>query len=488
VSPHLIKKYDYALVFKLLINELLVLEKFGISVTYEGKSIILKGTISFIVADSLGANGIGGYIESFGPNVKGKFCRFCNCDNENDIQTKFRDKDFPPRTIESRKKDLELLAMTKNLHINGVKKADIFESLKYFSCTDGQPPDFAHDFLEGVCGCNFSLLFFELQESGIYSVLKLNESLRTFKYGRIDGLNKVVDKLLSNNSVDNISGFRMTACHMWTLMCIFPLIAGELLKDNPFYLHFVSLIEIFRFLLADDYDEIKILELESRIYYYLLEFIERYPKQRITAKLHFMSHYGRAIRNFGSPLSYMSLRFESKHGYFKRVNNAVHNYINMTKSMADRHQSLQVFHLMQETLFKGLTLGSKQEINNATADYITILLANNNTSAPNNKIFKWIEYRGLRYQQNDLVAVKSQEIKPAFGKILFVVYNNNIIYLYIERLITKAYVDYLCGYELEETEQPCRLVTLEELQHHHPLDLYIYELDRLVVIPRYPIN
>jgi hypothetical protein len=77
---------------------------------------------------------------------------------------------------------------------------------------------------------------------------------------------------------------------------------------------------------------------------------------------------------------------------------------------------------------------------------------------------------------------------PSFGKILFIVYNDNNIYLYLEQLSTKSYVDYLGGYELEETEQPCQLAALGELRHHHPLDLYEYENKRLVVVPRYPIK
>ena len=144
----------------------------------------------------------------------------------------------------------------------------------------------------------------------------------------------------------------MTSAHVWTLMNILPNIAGELLKDNIHYLHFISLLEIFRLLNDDVYDENKIKRIEDSIYYYLLEFKVFFPNKKITPKQHFMVHYGRLIRQFGAPKTYMTLRFESKHGYFKRVNNANHNYINPTRSFANRHQSLQVYHLMSPQYFK----------------------------------------------------------------------------------------------------------------------------------------
>ena len=91
---------------------------------------------------------------------------------------------------------------------------------------------------------------------------------------------------------------------MWTLMNILPNIAGELLKDNIHYLHFISLLEIFRLLNDDVYDENKIKRIEDAIYYYLLEFKVFFPNKKITPKQHFMVHYGRLIRQFGAPKTY----------------------------------------------------------------------------------------------------------------------------------------------------------------------------------------
>lgn len=66
----------------------------------------------------------------------------------------------------------------------------------------------------------------------------------------------------------------------------------------------------------DHYDEIKLKELADSIGIFLTEFKILYPDVSITYKMHMMPHYPRAIRMFGSPLSYSTLRFDSKHSFF----------------------------------------------------------------------------------------------------------------------------------------------------------------------------
>ena len=55
------KKYQYSELFTNLIQDLAILEKDGIEIN----GVNLKGSIAYFVADSLGANSICGYTESF---------------------------------------------------------------------------------------------------------------------------------------------------------------------------------------------------------------------------------------------------------------------------------------------------------------------------------------------------------------------------------------------------------------------------------------
>ena len=97
---------------------------------------------------------------------------------------------------------------------------------------------------------------------------------------------------------------------------------------------------IFRSLLDDKFNESKIIKIQLEISKYLQDFKGLYPKKRIIPKQHFLLHYPSAIRNFGLPSTYNCIKFEAKHSYFKRVVGAVHNRINLLKSLAIWHQYL----------------------------------------------------------------------------------------------------------------------------------------------------
>ena len=45
------------------------------------------------------------------------------------------------------------------------------------------------------------------------------------------------------------------------------------------------------------------------------------------------------------------MRFEAKHGYFKRLAQGMFNFKNLSKSLAIRHQHLQCYWLCEEDAF-----------------------------------------------------------------------------------------------------------------------------------------
>ncbi len=66
------------------------------------------------------------------------------------------------------------------------------------------------------------------------------------------------------------------------------------------------------------------------------------------------------------------MRFEAKHSYFKQVHHATHNHVNLLKSMAVRHQNLQLYHLLSPEYFLDIEFGSRQLIDIHTKDFIQI--------------------------------------------------------------------------------------------------------------------
>ena len=63
-----------------------------------------------------------------------------------------------------------------------------------------------------------------------------------------------------------------------------------------------------------------------------------------------MAHYPGLIVQFGSLIRVWTLRFESKHSYFKNCVRKLRNFKNVCSTLADRHQLLQAY-LSEGTFF-----------------------------------------------------------------------------------------------------------------------------------------
>jgi hypothetical protein len=202
--PEDVKRLGYEETFQDLLKDLSILETEGVNIERNNQLINLKGTITFMVTDNLAANGIGGYVESFGCNMSG-YCRQCLADSDT-VQLFTRDKDFQARSKETNTQDLNDLQRESKrcktiVHINGVKSNSMFKNLLYFSIIDSLPPDILHDFLEGVIPKNFSCLLKYFIDNGMYSIEELNLDLKNFKYQRIDGANKIPADFFTKSSI-----------------------------------------------------------------------------------------------------------------------------------------------------------------------------------------------------------------------------------------------------------------------------------------------
>ncbi|CAF1050796.1 unnamed protein product [Brachionus calyciflorus] len=472
-DSNFLKNFDYSKVFEKFVDDIKLLENEGICIPYKDQNLLLKGTISYIVGDNLGSNKIGGFVESFRPNVKG-YCRFCYASFE-DTQNCFRDECFVPRTLE---KHLDDVIKQKN----GVKKSNCFEELEHFNVINGLPPDSMHNFLEGVLVYDFGLLMNYLNRTGTLTVNDLNQSLENFEYSRIDKKNKVPSIIFTNNSLKTNYGFKLSATHSWNLMRIFPLIFGDILYENEYFQNFILLVGIFRDLNGNEYSEELIQDIEHRIENYL-KTLTQLEKITLTPKHHFMVHVGRSIREFGPPKQYSTLRFESKHSNFKNIHLKTHNNKNTTKSLAQRHQDKQLFHLKSPFYFDEYTLGpeiSENEILNMIK-----LLRGENILA-----YKYVQVFGTDYYENDFLIIKKDYNNlPLFGRIDLIYKKNDIIYFALTKVKTIGYIEYLLSYQIEMDERESILehISQSSLKNFYPLNSY--NINGQIVLPvKYPIE
>jgi hypothetical protein len=336
-----------------------------------------------------------------------------------------------------------------------------------------------HDIHEGVCPVNIECMMCDFKENKQYSVEELNEDLRKYKYGKYDGENKVPYDLFTEKCT-----FRLSARDMSTFVRIFPLICGERLKNNVKYLHFLKLLEIMRNLYAEAFDETSINALADQIDTYLTEFKMHYPDVPLKPKHHFLTHYPNLIRKFGPPRAYCTIRFESKHSYFKSVEQATNNHRNLYYSLAQRHQGLQLYHLLSPNYFIELGYGPIETLDNLLKTVCHTIIGTENVD-----LLKWVLKRGITYHRNALIITGIRNNMPIFSRIKHIVLEQqtNNVYFLIEELLTIEYVNHFSAYKLQEIEVCLKKFEFTNLVNAWPLDYYNTMYNYKLVVPKYSV-
>ena len=78
------------------------------------------------------------------------------------------------------------------------------------------------------------------------------------------------------------------------------------------------------------------------------------------SKHHYLLHYVELIIHFGPLIHLWILRFESKHTFFRRCARRLHNFKNICKTVAERHQLFQAY-LSAGEIFQSSVLLDKEK-------------------------------------------------------------------------------------------------------------------------------
>lgn len=129
-----IKQYGYDAVLEPLLKDLGSLEEDGLYIPSLGRRV--KGTVSSVIADNLGAHSIGGFVESFSSSY---ICRWCLGERAKFQECEVRTGTFPPRTKEGHTVHVQT-AQVSGCHSYGVKRpCPLTEKLKHFDVISGYP-------------------------------------------------------------------------------------------------------------------------------------------------------------------------------------------------------------------------------------------------------------------------------------------------------------------------------------------------------------
>lgn len=307
------------------------LESTGICV--EGKTF--RGSIACVIGDNLGSHYLGGFTENF--SCAEYFCRYCHVKKEdfqrNPLST------ATERTPASYSESLlELENNPEILMHKGIKSNSVLNKLAHFHvCAPGLPPCLAHDLFEGIVDYDLAMyLQFLVKSRKWFSYDVLNRRIVTF---RGESRNKA--NVLPTNGT-KLGGH---AAQNWWLLRFLPVLLHDKVRDpkDEVWQLVLLLRQVVELVCAPALSESQAAYMKVLIEEYIETRHLLFPLKKLRPKHHYLLHYSDLTLQFGPLIRIWTMRFESKHSYFKRCIRASKNFRNITKSLSERHQLLQAY-------------------------------------------------------------------------------------------------------------------------------------------------
>ena len=457
------KDFEHNVVYGKLVEDLKILESEGINVN--GKSI--KGSLVFITGDNLGSHGLGGFNENFSKSKY--FCRFCKVTRDEFHSDEGECQFYELRTITSY---TEALNRTGNKNEReGIKFDSVFNKLSHYHvCMPGLPPCLGHDLFEGIVAYDLLLYIEYFIQNNWFTLDNLNKKITNFQYSIDDNQSKPC--IISSNNTKIPGG----ACQIWNFLRLFPILINDKIVDmhDEVWMCVLLLSEIVEIVCAPMIHKSYLGYLQNQIFQYLSMRKMLFPGVNLRPKHHFLTHYCYLITQFGPLMKVWTLRYESKHRYFKRVVRHILNFINLLKSLSEKHELFQCL----------IRLGSDIRIETAVyevSDFqvqlynaeIQECIKNSELPTRYSKQCNKVIIKGTTYKQGDILAFNQKVYRHQiiFGKIcLFLFFNEEKIYILYE-ILENEYIPYLNAYQVgKTTSYACG--HLEEALDYKPMHVY----------------
>ena len=166
---------------------------------------------------------------------------------------------------------------------------------------------------------------------------------------------------------------------MWNLIRLVPLMLREYVEiNNEFWNLLVLFCQLTERLCALEFSNSDLVYLDESFQSFFSKYMSKFPDVIIKFKAHFIQHYPQMISRFGPLVK--TLRFESKHSFFKSALASSKNRKNIFQSMAKKDQFWIYLHystmLDNETISQviGITEVPIESFNDIQQRYLTDVL------------------------------------------------------------------------------------------------------------------
>ena len=412
-----------------------------------GQPFQLRGSIASATSDAKALHEIFGLMSPFAS----KFCHCCLITKKDILQQPtcagllMRNRNKYDTAAER--------ANGKNDPASGVKFVSPLNDSAFFNVGENRVLDEMHDFTEGVVPFLFNLCIKYLMENHPEFEIcadTINTRINVFNFSYYDSANVPTPKF-TDDALLQAGNYKtqQKAAQNMCLARMFPFLLRDLIdSNNQYYLIFIEILGIMRFIESRKYRASETFMLESMIEDIYYSFPKCFPGVEPINKWHHMIHYPKMLREHG-PISETScIRYEGYLNIPKRLGKSTCNFVNFTKSTSEYCQLVACSNRLNEAIFdpKYVEFGPSKVL--SESDRILPELVDDKF-----KKTDWVNFRGDEYVPEAVVVVKESSSKemPLFAKIItLLIYDDKDIYLIVSLLETICFDAHFNSWEVED--------------------------------------
>ena len=216
--------------------------------------------------------------------------------------------------------------------------------------------------------------------------------------------------------------------------------------------------------------------LDSQLHDFIKSYFEVFEDAKLKPKSHYLQHYPQMIKAF-APLV-KTLRFESKHEYFKSTFSGSKNRKIICYSLMKRHQMLMCLCLSykkpylsehcdpQGKFLKELPLESLETHIQETLNFYLNISGDELLSKS-----KGVLFEGQMYADNDVVVIDFASAEPLFGYIDSIGHYNGDVFLLCDMIIIRQFDCHYNSYEVE-CSSLFEAININAFYDYHPLSIF----------------
>lgn len=441
------KYFGQHIVFRELVNDLKEIEESGVLVGNE----YIRGTVAMFLGDNLGSHCIGGFTENF--SSTSHVCRSCLITSDHIKSGEVLDI-FPERTPSNYIEAVEKVESNTELsHYHGIKFNSIFNELRYYHvCKPGLPPCLGHDLFEGVVQYDLALFInYLVKVRKWFTYVSLNQMITKFKYKGSDANDK---PNILNDKSKKLGGH---AVQNWCFLRLLPVFICLNVQDTSDKVWGLILLlrEIVELVCAPKITFGQVAYLRIKIEEYLELRVGLFPETPLRPKHHYLAHYPRQLLQFGPLMRVWTLRFESKHSYFKRCARYSQNFINICRTFAERHQLLQAYYSSGSLFGSSVCLEDAIPLNlDLYSDCIKDAFKNHHLASREVVTSLSGIVHGIKYKKDDYIAIEFTQFGLVFGKIVMLFQHNACSVCFLIKIIQAVYKPEMGYYNILHVSQP----------------------------------